>query len=138
MPVLTPVLPGCSPSPQARAAADPDVLPVVFVRPERGAFICGPDVLGAVERLGRDFNTTFASDKATMPTPDISVRTNEGEEFRKDSIERDERRLAELGRRTVEVRRCARLLLLCRRQPRRSFFRFVCACHTVEQVFCMV
>lgn len=93
-------------TPQAKnPPADPENLPVVFVRPERGVFFCGSDVLGAVERLSRDFYSTFSSDKATIPSPDISLRTNEGEEFRKDSIERDERRLAELGRRTVEVRR---------------------------------
>ncbi|CAH1427022.1 unnamed protein product [Lactuca virosa] len=74
-------------------------LPVPIVRVEKDTFILVDDVLLLLERAALE----------PLPPKDEKGPQNRtkdggsGEDFSKDSIERDERRLTELGRRTIEI-----------------------------------
>ncbi|KAI3790685.1 hypothetical protein L2E82_03912 [Cichorium intybus] len=74
-------------------------VPVPIVRVEKDAFILVDDVLLLLERAALE----------PLPPKDEKGPQNRtkdggsGEDFSKDSIERDERRLTELGRRTIEI-----------------------------------
>ncbi|PIN15572.1 hypothetical protein CDL12_11778 [Handroanthus impetiginosus] len=74
-------------------------LPVPIVRIEKDTFVLVDDVLLLLERAAME----------PLPPKDEKGPQNRtkdgtaGEEFNKDSIERDERRLTELGRRTIEI-----------------------------------
>ncbi|KAI3459470.1 hypothetical protein Pfo_016133 [Paulownia fortunei] len=74
-------------------------LPVPVVRTEKDMFVLVDDVLLLLERAAME----------PLPPKDEKGPQNRtkdgtaGEEFNKDSIERDERRLTELGRRTIEI-----------------------------------
>ncbi|KAI3469706.1 hypothetical protein Pfo_026369 [Paulownia fortunei] len=76
-----------------------EVLPVPIVRMEKDTFVLVDDVLPLLERAAME----------PLPPKDEKGPQNRtkdgapGEEFNKDSIERDERRLTELGRRTIEI-----------------------------------
>ncbi|CAM6084166.1 unnamed protein product [Calypogeia fissa] len=74
------------------------VSPVVWV--EKDAFVLAGDVLVLLERAVAESLPPYKDDKGPQNrTKDIGS----GDEFGKDSVERDERRLTELGRRTVEM-----------------------------------
>ncbi|KAE9589766.1 hypothetical protein Lalb_Chr21g0312421 [Lupinus albus] len=78
---------------------DAEEMPAPIVRVENDMFVLVEDVLVLLERA------------ATEPLPPKDEKGpqsrtkdgNSGEDFNKDSIERDERRLTELGRRTLEI-----------------------------------
>ncbi|KAK4773239.1 hypothetical protein SAY87_028258 [Trapa incisa] len=78
---------------------DADDMPDPIVRVEQDTFVLVDDALPLLERA------------AVEPLPPKDEKGpqnrtkdgNSGEDFNKDSIERDERRLTELGRRTVEI-----------------------------------
>ncbi|XP_048130969.1 TNF receptor-associated factor homolog 1a-like isoform X2 [Rhodamnia argentea] len=78
---------------------DPDEMPAPIVSVDKDMFVLVDDVLLLLERAALE----------PLPPKDEKgpqYRTkdgNSGEDFNKDSIERDERRLTELGRRTVEI-----------------------------------
>lgn len=78
---------------------DAEELPVPIVRIEKDAFILVDDVLLLLERAALE----------PLPPKDEKGPQNRtkdggsGEDFTKDSIERDEKRLTELGRRTIEI-----------------------------------
>ncbi|KAK4482447.1 hypothetical protein RD792_009604 [Penstemon davidsonii] len=74
-------------------------IPTPIIRIEKDTFILGDDVLLLLERAALE----------PLPPKDEKGPQNRtkdgatGEEFSKDSSERDERRLTELGRRTIEI-----------------------------------
>nr|KYP56600.1 Ubiquitin carboxyl-terminal hydrolase 12 [Cajanus cajan] len=78
---------------------DAEEMPAPIVRAEKDMFVLVDDVLLLLERA------------AVEPLPPKDEKGpqnrtkdgNSGEDFNKDSIERDERRLTELGRRTLEI-----------------------------------
>ncbi|KAF7837520.1 TNF receptor-associated factor-like protein 1b-like isoform X1 [Senna tora] len=78
---------------------DGEEMPAPIIRVEKDMFVLVDDVLLLLERA------------AVEPLPPKDEKGpqnrtkdgNSGEDFNKDSIERDERRLTELGRRTVEI-----------------------------------
>ncbi|CAI0465564.1 unnamed protein product [Linum tenue] len=78
---------------------DTEEIPAPIVRVEKDTFVLVDDVLLLLERA------------AVEPLPPKDEKGpqnrtkdgNSGDDFNKDSIERDERRLTELGRRTVEI-----------------------------------
>ncbi|KAK7268730.1 hypothetical protein RIF29_21438 [Crotalaria pallida] len=78
---------------------DAEEMPAPIVRVEKDTFVLVEDVLLLLERA------------ATEPLPPKDEKGpqnrtkdgNSGEDFNKESIERDERRLTELGRRTLEI-----------------------------------
>ncbi|KAL6970527.1 hypothetical protein U1Q18_030225 [Sarracenia purpurea var. burkii] len=78
---------------------DAEELPVPVVRIEKDMFVLVDDVLLILERAAME----------PLPPKDDKGPQNRmkdggsGEDFNKDSIERDERRLTELGRRTIEI-----------------------------------
>ncbi|XP_052207792.1 TNF receptor-associated factor homolog 1b-like [Diospyros lotus] len=78
---------------------DAEELPVPIICIERDMFVLVDDVLLLLERAAVE----------PLPPKDDKGPQNRmkdgcaGEEFNKDSIERDERRLTELGRRTIEI-----------------------------------
>ncbi|KAG6550159.1 hypothetical protein Mapa_008116 [Marchantia paleacea] len=72
--------------------------PVVWV--EKDAFVLAGDVLTLLERAVSESLPPYKDDKGPQNrTKDVGS----GDDFGKDSVERDERRLTELGRRTVEM-----------------------------------
>ncbi|KAK9292267.1 hypothetical protein L1049_020231 [Liquidambar formosana] len=70
-----------------------------IVRVEDDMFILADDVLSLLERAALELSPPKDEKGPQNRTKD----GNFGEDFNKDSIERDERRLTELGRRTVEI-----------------------------------
>ncbi|KAG6394925.1 hypothetical protein SASPL_145516 [Salvia splendens] len=66
-------------------------LPIPIVGMEKDTFILVDDVLLLLERA------------AMEPLPPNDMDGTVGEDFKKDSIERNERRLTELGRKTIEI-----------------------------------
>ncbi|KAL0433453.1 UNVERIFIED_CONTAM: TNF receptor-associated factor1a, partial [Sesamum latifolium] len=74
-------------------------LPVPVVRTEKDMFVLVDDVLLLLERAAMEPLPPKDEKGPQNRTKDGSA----GEEFSKDSIERDERRLTELGRRTIEI-----------------------------------
>ncbi|XP_047946412.1 TNF receptor-associated factor homolog 1a-like isoform X1 [Salvia hispanica] len=74
-------------------------LPVPIVGIEKDTFILVDDVLLLLERAAMEPLPPKDEKGPQNRTKDGTV----GEEFNKDSIERDERRLTELGRRTIEI-----------------------------------
>lgn len=74
-------------------------MPAPIVRVEKDMFVLVDDVLLLLERAAMDLLPPKDEKGPQNRTKD----GNSGEDFNKDSIERDERRLTELGRRTVEI-----------------------------------
>ncbi|XP_047955496.1 TNF receptor-associated factor homolog 1a-like isoform X1 [Salvia hispanica] len=74
-------------------------LPIPIVGMEKDTFILVDDVLLLLERAAMEPLPPKDEKGPQNRTKDGTV----GEEFNKDSIERDERRLTELGRRTIEI-----------------------------------
>ncbi|KAG0481986.1 hypothetical protein HPP92_010070 [Vanilla planifolia] len=83
--------------------AEMEESPAPMIRVDKDMFVLADDVFLLLERVASEPLPTMS-----LPPKDEKVsqnRTKEGssgEEFNKDAIERDERRLTELGRRTVE------------------------------------
>ncbi|XP_042402099.1 TNF receptor-associated factor homolog 1a-like isoform X2 [Zingiber officinale] len=79
-------------------------LPAPMVHVDKDLFVLSDDILLLIERVVSDVLPL-----QPFPSKDdkcLQTRTKEGssgDEFTKDSIDRDERRLMELGRRTIEV-----------------------------------
>ncbi|OMO95546.1 TRAF-like family protein [Corchorus olitorius] len=78
---------------------DADEMPAPIVRLEKDMFVLVDDVLLLLERAALEPLPPKDEKGPQNRTKD----GNSGEDFNKDSIERDERRLTELGRRTVEI-----------------------------------
>ncbi|CAK9143560.1 unnamed protein product [Ilex paraguariensis] len=78
---------------------DAEELPIPIVRTEKDMFILVDDVLLLLERAAMEPLPPKDEKGPQNRTKDGSS----GEDFNKDSIERDERRLTELGRRTIEI-----------------------------------
>ncbi|KAF8020997.1 hypothetical protein BT93_G1418 [Corymbia citriodora subsp. variegata] len=78
---------------------DPDEMPAPIVSVEKDMFVLVDDVLLLLERAAMEPLPPKDEKGPQNRTKD----GNSGEDFNKDSIERDERRLTELGRRTVEI-----------------------------------
>ncbi|XP_062108158.1 TNF receptor-associated factor homolog 1b-like isoform X2 [Humulus lupulus] len=74
-------------------------MPAPIVRVEKDTFVLVDDVLSLLERAAMEPLPPKDEKGPQNRTKD----GNSGEDFNKDSIERDERRLTELGRRTVEI-----------------------------------
>ncbi|GFP95889.1 math domain-containing protein at5g43560 [Phtheirospermum japonicum] len=74
-------------------------LPIAIVKMEKDSFLLVDDVLTLLERAAMEPLPPKDEKGPQNRTKDGSL----GEEFNKDSIERDERRLTELGRRTIEI-----------------------------------
>ncbi|KAG2491763.1 hypothetical protein HYH03_009924 [Edaphochlamys debaryana] len=82
-----------------------DNAPIVLIKAERSTFtLCG-DLAEIAERVQKDFIPAAKDDsKALQPNDGLTLRSGQdGDDGRRDSIERDEKRLAELGRRTIEM-----------------------------------
>ncbi|KAH6821667.1 hypothetical protein C2S53_019181 [Perilla frutescens var. hirtella] len=79
--------------------AEADELPVPVVRIEKEMFVLVDDVLPLLERAAVEPLPPKDEKGPQNRTKDGTL----GEEFNRDSIERDERRLTELGRRTIEI-----------------------------------
>lgn len=92
-------LEGQAKSKNTKGKSDAEELPIPVVRMDTDTFILVDDVLQLLERAASE----------PLPPKDEKgpqTRTKDGgsgEDFSKDSIERDERRLTELGRRTIEI-----------------------------------
>ncbi|XVF28667.1 hypothetical protein REPUB_Repub15cG0049900 [Reevesia pubescens] len=78
---------------------DAEEMPAPIVRAEKDMFVLVDDVLLLLERAASEPLPPKDEKGPQNRTKD----GNSGEDFNKDSIERDERRLTELGRRTVEI-----------------------------------
>ncbi|XP_022739701.1 MATH domain-containing protein At5g43560-like [Durio zibethinus] len=78
---------------------DAEEMPAPIVRVEKDMFVLVDDVLLLLERAALEPLPPKDEKGPQNRTKD----GNSGEDFNKDSIERDERRLTELGRRTVEM-----------------------------------
>ncbi|MED6139158.1 hypothetical protein PIB30_081277 [Stylosanthes scabra] len=78
---------------------DAEELPAPIVRVEKDMFVLVDDVLLLLERAAVEPLPPKDEKGPQNRTKDV----NSGEDFNKDSIERDERRLTELGRRTLEI-----------------------------------
>ncbi|XP_048130620.1 TNF receptor-associated factor homolog 1a-like isoform X3 [Rhodamnia argentea] len=78
---------------------DPDEMPAPIVSVDKDMFVLVDDVLLLLERAALEPLPPKDEKGPQNRTKD----GNSGEDFNKDSIERDERRLTELGRRTVEI-----------------------------------
>ncbi|CAN1156897.1 TNF receptor-associated factor homolog 1b [Linum perenne] len=74
-------------------------IPAPIVHVEKDAFVLVDDVLLLLERAAME----PLPPKDEKGPQNRTKEGNSGDEFNKDSIERDERRLTELGRRTVEI-----------------------------------
>ncbi|PKA62802.1 MATH domain-containing protein [Apostasia shenzhenica] len=86
-----------------RLKTESEESPVPMVRVEKDMFVLADDVVSLLERVASE-----PLPATSLPPKDDKValnRTKEGncEEFSKESVEREERRLTELGRRTVEI-----------------------------------
>lgn len=83
--------------------AEPDSAveqPSVLIHAERGLFSLGDDVFDALERAANESILPFRDDKSS---DSLCGRNQSDDDYGKDSVDRDERRLAELGRWTVEM-----------------------------------
>ncbi|KAI4345762.1 hypothetical protein L6164_012858 [Bauhinia variegata] len=78
---------------------DAEEMPAPIVHVEKDMFVLADDVLLLLERAAIEPLPPKDEKGPQNRTKD----GNSGEDFNKDSIERDERRLTELGRRTVEI-----------------------------------
>ncbi|XP_014513500.1 MATH domain-containing protein At5g43560 isoform X1 [Vigna radiata var. radiata] len=78
---------------------DAEEMPAPIVRAEKDMFVLVDDVLLLLERAAIEPLPPKDEKGPQNRTKD----GNSGEDFNKDSIERDERRLTELGRRTLEI-----------------------------------
>ncbi|XP_047979163.1 TNF receptor-associated factor homolog 1a-like isoform X2 [Salvia hispanica] len=78
---------------------DADEVPVPIVRIEKDMFVLVDDVLPLLERAAVEPLPPKEEKGPQNRTKDGTL----GEEFNRESIERDERRLTELGRRTIEI-----------------------------------
>ncbi|XP_027363885.1 TNF receptor-associated factor homolog 1a-like [Abrus precatorius] len=78
---------------------DAEEIPAPIVRVEKDTFVLVDDVLLLLERAAIEPLPPKDEKGPQNRTKD----GNSGEDFNKDSIERDERRLTELGRRTLEI-----------------------------------
>ncbi|KAG0612014.1 hypothetical protein M758_7G183800 [Ceratodon purpureus] len=74
--------------------------PVVWV--DKDAFVLAGDVLLLLERVVSETLPAYKDDKGPQNRTKLQDGSS-GDDFGKDSVERDERRLTELGRRTVEM-----------------------------------
>ena len=93
-------LEGHTPSKKGTAKLlDVEELPAPIVRVEKDMFVLVDDVLLLLERAAIEPLPPKDEKGPQNRTKD----GNTGEDFNKDSIERDERRLTELGRRTLEI-----------------------------------
>ncbi|KAG2452725.1 hypothetical protein HYH02_002956 [Chlamydomonas schloesseri] len=82
-----------------------DNAPVVLIKAERNSFtLCG-DLMEIADRVQKDYIPAAKDDnKAMQPNDGLTLRSGQdGDDYRRDSIERDEKRLAELGRKTIEM-----------------------------------
>ncbi|GAX80158.1 hypothetical protein CEUSTIGMA_g7596.t1 [Chlamydomonas eustigma] len=81
-----------------------DNLPLVLIKAERNAFALLGDLLELADRVSKDFIPMAKDDKQMVqPNDGLALRSGQEDDYRRDSIERDEKRLAELGRKTVEM-----------------------------------
>ncbi|GLI59106.1 hypothetical protein VaNZ11_000937 [Volvox africanus] len=82
-----------------------DNAPVVLIKAERSTFMLCGDLIDIADRVQKDFIPAAKDDsKALQPNDGLTLRSGQdGDDYRRDSIERDEKRLAELGRKTVEM-----------------------------------
>ncbi|XP_075511577.1 TNF receptor-associated factor homolog 1a-like isoform X2 [Primulina tabacum] len=74
-------------------------LPLPFICIEKEMLALGDDVLPLLERAAMEPLPSKDEKGPQNRTKDVAA----GDEFNKDSVERDERRLTELGRRTIEI-----------------------------------
>ncbi|XP_073394018.1 uncharacterized protein [Physcomitrium patens] len=74
--------------------------PIVWV--DKDAFVLAGDVLLLLERVVSEILPPYKDDKGPQNRTKLQDGSF-GDDFGKDSVERDERRLTELGRRTVEM-----------------------------------
>ncbi|XP_010932573.1 TNF receptor-associated factor homolog 1a isoform X2 [Elaeis guineensis] len=83
---------------------DMEELPVSMVLIDKDMFVLADDVLLLLERaVSEPLPNQPLPPKDDKCAQNRTKDGNSGEEFNKDSIERDERRLTELGRRTLEI-----------------------------------
>ncbi|KAJ4831930.1 hypothetical protein Tsubulata_034546 [Turnera subulata] len=80
-------------------STDGEEMPAPIIRVEKDMFVLVDDVLILLERAAME----PLPPKDEKGPQNRMKDGNSGEDFNKDSIERDERRLTELGRRTVEI-----------------------------------
>ncbi|CAA7404067.1 unnamed protein product [Spirodela intermedia] len=78
-------------------------LSMPFVHVEKDTFSLTDDVLLLLERVALEPILPKDEKSSQNQNQNRTKDSSSGEEFSKDSIERDERRLTELGRRTVEI-----------------------------------
>jgi hypothetical protein len=99
----------CSPLAQGKAPLGPAEAPSVVIRAERNVFTFGAGVLDVAERAAApDWIPPYREDKGALGADGLALRSGGPEsgpegEARRDSVDRDERRLGELGRKTVEM-----------------------------------
>lgn len=75
----------------------------MLIRSDRNTFGLVGDLLDLADRVSKDFIPVVKDDKVAQPNDGLSLRSGQEDDYRRDSIERDEKRLAELGRKTVEM-----------------------------------
>ncbi|PWA69015.1 TRAF-like superfamily protein [Artemisia annua] len=86
---------------KVKGKSDAEEVPIPVVRMETDTFILVDDVLLLLERAALE--PLPPKDEKGPQNQNRTKDGGSGEEFSKDSIERDERRLTELGRRTIEI-----------------------------------
>eukprot|EP00252_Welwitschia_mirabilis_P006889 TRINITY_DN1781_c0_g1_i1.p1 TRINITY_DN1781_c0_g1~~TRINITY_DN1781_c0_g1_i1.p1 ORF type:complete len:1298 (-),score=334.57 TRINITY_DN1781_c0_g1_i1:264-4157(-) len=82
---------------RANSSEGDNSFPVVLV--EKDYFVLVDDVLSLLERAATEPLPPFKEDKG----PQNRTKDCSGDDIAKDSVERDERRLTELGKRTIEI-----------------------------------
>lgn len=102
------VLRHCNPHAVPAQGKLPEGAPSVVIRAERNIITFGAGVLEVAERSASpDWIPPYREDKGVLGADGLALRSGiesgpEGE-ARRDSVDRDEKRLGELGRKTVEM-----------------------------------
>lgn len=121
------------PAPSSQGAApEGSPAPSVLIRAERNTFTFGAGALDVAERAAcPDWIPAYREDKGVLGADGLALRSGGPEsgpegEARRDSVDRDERRLGELGRKTVEMLAIAHIF--CDKLEVRRGFVCLCVC----------
>jgi len=86
---------------QYMAGKSPEGPPLVVIKADRNTLTLHGDIMEIADRATRDFIPAAKDDN--KPSDGLALRSGQEDDYRRDTIERDEKRLAELGRKTVEM-----------------------------------
>eukprot|EP00798_Chlamydomonas_sp_ICE-L_P015975 gene15975-22105_t len=77
---------------------------MVLIKSDKNLFSLHGDLMELADTACKDFIPAAKDDNVMVQSNDgLALRSGQEDDYRRDSIERDEKRLAELGRRTVEM-----------------------------------